>query len=126
PLRGGDASANVTLTQAGVIKWTNIQRQENGALPALTVNAKLNESAQLKLKDMFAKQYFEHVSPSGVGPDGLANEVGYAYASIGENLALGNFADDRALVQAWMDSPGHRANILGKSYREIGVAVGKG
>jgi hypothetical protein len=75
---------------------------------------------------MFNKQYFEHVSPSGKGPGDLADRVRYEYIAIGENLALGNFKDDQALVEAWMNSPGHRANILNAKYAEIGVAVGKG
>ena len=125
PLRAQVETPTANLTQAGVLKWTNLARRDNGGLPALTLNAKLNATAEAKLQDMFAKQYFEHVSPSGVGPGDLATRAGYAYLSEGENLALGNFADDQALVQAWMDSPGHRANILGK-YSEIGLAVGRG
>ena len=126
PLRASQQSPASTLTQAGVLKWTNIQRRDNGGLPPLALNAKLNAAAATKMKDLFAKQYFEHVSPTGVGPAELATQAGYAYVVIGENLALGNFKDDQALVQAWMDSPGHRANILGASYTEIGIAVGKG
>lgn len=126
PLRAPQTAPSGTLTQAGVLKWTNIQRRDNGGLPPLSLNDKLNAAAKLKMDDMFAKQYFEHVSPTGVGPADLAKEVGYVYVVIGENLALGNFKDDQALVQAWMDSPGHRANILSTSYTEIGIAVGQG
>lgn len=117
---------NPALTDSGVIYWTNWQRGQNGGLLALKENAKLDQAAALKLKDMFDKQYFEHVSLSGVGPSGLAKTVGYQYISIGENLAMGFFDNDQALVQAWMDSPGHRANILNSKFEEIGVAVGKG
>jgi len=115
-----------TLTKEGVITLTNENRAENGNLGALTENAKLDQSAAIKLQDMFNKQYFEHVSPSGVGITNLAQEVGYQYIVIGENLALGNFGSDKALVDAWMASPGHRANILNPRYTEIGVAVGQG
>ena len=75
---------------------------------------------------MFAKQYFAHVSPTGIGPGDLAKQVSYAYVIVGENLALGDFGSDEKLVDAWMNSPGHRANILNRYYQEIGVAVGKG
>jgi outer membrane murein-binding lipoprotein Lpp len=75
---------------------------------------------------MFDKQYFEHVNSSGQGPSYWVEQAGYQYITIGENLAEGNFRDDTTLVQAWMDSPGHRANILNTRYTEIGVAVGKG
>ncbi|MDO8664263.1 MAG: CAP domain-containing protein [Candidatus Liptonbacteria bacterium] len=126
PLRSSRTAPAVVLTKAGVIERTNIERQNNGGLPALKENAKLDAAAQAKLKDMFAKQYFEHVSPSGVGPGDLVEAQGYDYILAGENLALGNFAGDQDLVTAWMNSPGHRANILNNRYREIGVAVGKG
>lgn len=114
------------LSKDKVIEFTNKARQENGNMKALIENQKLDLSAEKKLQDMFAKQYFEHVSPSGVGIADLGIEVGYEYILIGENLALGNFKDDSALVDAWMASPGHRANILNSHYTEIGVAVGKG
>ena len=114
------------LTISGVIQYTNIARAQNGGFSALAENATLDLDAKMKLDDMFAKQYFEHVSPSGVGPADLAKTVGYAYIVVGENLALGDFGGDAKLVDAWMASPGHRANILNSHYQEIGVAVGKG
>lgn len=127
PLRAPTApKTSVVLTKAGVISQTNLERKNNGALPALKENPMLDAAAQIKLKDMFAKQYFEHISPSGVGPGDLADKVGYDYIYSGENLALGNFNGDIDLVTAWMNSPGHRANILNNKYQEIGVAVGKG
>ncbi len=116
---------NVILTETGVVSWTNRQRLDNG-LQSLKVNSSLNISADLKVKDMFTKQYFDHISPSGEGPSDLAKKSAYEYIMIGENLALGNFKDDKELVQSWMDSPGHRANILNSKFSEIGVAVGKG
>ena len=117
---------SINLTISGVIKITNAERASNGNLSPLKENSKLNFSAEKKLQDMFAKQYFEHNSPSGVGVGDLGQQVGYEYIMIGENLALGNFKDDQALVNAWMASPGHRANILNAKYTEIGVAVGRG
>ncbi len=114
------------LTVRGVVEYTNGARSLNGGLPALIGNETLNRNAQIKLDDMFAKQYFEHVSPTGVGPGDIAKAVGYAYVIVGENLALGDFGSDEKLVTAWMNSPGHRANILNRFYQEIGVAVGKG
>lgn len=117
---------NINLQSKNIIEITNKYRKENGDLVALKENSKLNFSAEKKLQDMFMKQYFEHASPEGVGVGDLGNQVAYEYIIIGENLALGNFKDDKALVDAWMNSPGHRANILNKRYTEIGVAVGKG
>ncbi len=125
PLRVVQEVPSSFLTQKGTIEETNNQRMENNLLP-LKENAKLNEAAKAKAQDMFASQYFEHVSPSGRGPADLAKSAGYDFLIIGENLALGNFEDDKKLVEAWMASPGHRANILNNKYTEIGVAVEKG
>ncbi len=126
PLKSARQSASAYLTLHGVIEQTNLQRAANGGLPALKENSKLNQAAAAKLKDMFAQQYFEHESPQGKGPADLAKAAGYEYIAIGENLALGNFDNDKVLVQDWMDSPGHRANILNSRFTEIGVAVGRG
>ncbi len=112
------------LTQQGVFNWTNYHRKQGG-LSALSSNNKLDAAAKAKLMDMFAGQYFEHVSPAGYGPAHWVEAAGYAYIIIGENLALGDFEDDEALLAGWMGSPGHRANIMNAKYKEIGIAVGK-
>lgn len=125
PLRATHESAQAYLTRGGVIKWTNIQRI-NAGLAQLSENPQLDKAARLKVEDMFNRQYFEHISPTGGNIGTLLDGVGYRYLSIGENLALGNFKNDQTLIQAWMDSPGHRANILNQHFQEIGVAVGKG
>lgn len=124
PLRK-ETRAPTTLTTSGIISWTNTFRAQNDLAP-LKENAQLREAARIKLADMFKYQYFEHVSPLGTTISDLAQRTGYEYVAVGENLALGDYENDRVLVQAWMDSPGHRANILHNRYIEIGVAVGKG
>lgn len=113
------------LTKEGVIYWTNKQRENLGIL-SLKENELLNQSAQLKLKDMFEKKYFAHESPTGIKIKDLIDKVGYNFILIGENLAMGNFKDDKDLVISWMESEGHRENILNAKYQEIGVAVGQG
>ena len=125
PLRSSKENPSAYLTQEGTIYWTNIQRKNNN-FPSLAENSKLDEAAKAKLDDMFKRQYFEHTSPSGIGAADLAENAGYKFIIIGENLAMGDFQNDEELVQAWMDSPGHRANILNSEYQEIGVAVGRG
>lgn len=117
---------NSNLSRAGILDETNKQRKENGDLSPLSQNSKLNQIANLRIKDMFEKEYFEHKSPTGIGASDIASDVGYEFILIGENIALGNFKDDKALVQAWMDSPGHRANILNVRYTEIGIGAEKG
>lgn len=120
------ATNKIKLVSENVISITNKYRSEIDGLPPLVENPKLNFSAEKKLQDMFIKGYFEHISPTGVGVSDLGKEVGYEYILIGENLAMGNFKDDTSLVDAWMASPGHRANILNNRYTEIGVSVAKG
>lgn len=125
PLRAEKEAPESFLTRAGVIQWTNIQRKRYGFSP-LKENVRLNVSTELKVQDMFENQYFSHYSPSGEGAEDWIKSVGYEFIAIGENLALGNFENDEALVQAWMESPGHRENILNPNYQEIGVVVLKG
>lgn len=121
----GPALPSVSLSATGVLQWTNTQRQAAG-LSSLARSFALDQIAERKVEDMFERQYFAHVSPAGLDVGDLAADAGYAFIAIGENLALGNYASDQALVQAWMDSPGHRENILGARYEEIGIAVQKG
>ncbi len=126
PLRGlFDPTANSNLTVNRVVEFTNKHRDQNGLAP-LHLNSKLSAAAEAKIDDMFAQQYFEHQSPDGKNPADIISEANYEYIVVGENLALGSFKDDETLVQAWMDSPGHRANILKDKFLEIGVAVRKG
>lgn len=125
PLRSLKDEPDSFLTRAGVIQWTNFQRAQNG-LAALKTNQELNSAAAAKVEDMFQGQYFAHVAPDGKDATYFSQSAGYEAIAIGENLALGNFKDDQDLVQAWMDSPGHRANILNSGYQEIGAAVKRG
>ena len=126
PLQALVEDQNSRLTNSGVIKFTNLNRSGNGQLTALSENSLLDASAAYKLQDMFKKQYFEHISPSGVDPGTLVKSFGYDYIASGENLILGNFVNEKEVVQDWMDSPGHRANILNNRFADIGVAIVKG
>ncbi len=125
PLRGSLSVSGANLDKVAILKETNKERDQR-QLPLLKEHHRLDQAAQKKLKDMFAKQYFEHVSPDSTTPAELVSQTSYQYLIIGENLALGNFESEAALVTAWMESPGHRANILNKNFSEIGLAVGKG
>jgi len=125
PLRAKAESVESFLTDAGVIRLTNIRRSESDLAP-LALNSELTQAAAAKVQDMFRDQYFAHRSPGGLDAGAFAENNGYEYILIGENLALGNFRSDAELVQGWMDSPGHRANILNSRYQEIGVSTRRG
>jgi hypothetical protein len=125
PLKSDKEAPESFLIADEVVKYTNAERTKSGLQP-FVVNAKLSASAKLKVEDMFNNQYFSHDSPSGITIGDLVASVGYEFISIGENLALGNFKDDIDLIEAWMESPGHRENILNPKYKEIGVAVARG
>lgn len=125
PLRVSLPKKLGSLTIAGIVAATNQQRTA-AKLPPLTHNTTLDKAAQKKADDILARQYFDHIAPDGTGPADLVEGVGYAYLRVGENLALGAFPDDATLVQAWMDSPGHRANILSARFTEIGIGLARG
>jgi len=82
----------------------------------------LDAAAKQKAEDMFQNNYFSHFSPTGVSPWYWINKSGYNYHYAGENLAM-NFIDSEEVVRAWLNSPGHRENLLNKNYQDIGIAV---
>jgi len=104
-----------------IVDLANQSRAEVG-LPSLTLNAKLNISAAAKAEDMMTKQYFAHTSPEGIEPWFWFEKAGYNYTYAGENLALG-FETSEGVHQAWMNSKGHRDNIINPNYKDIGVAI---
>src|ERR1700681_3881128 len=106
-----------------VIAAMNQERASHG-LPPLQINIELTEAANDRMDDLFAQHYFAHVSPQGLQPFVWAERRGYEYRAMGENLATGYSA--REVVGGWMHSPGHRANILGRDFNEVGVAVAPG
>ncbi len=125
PLIKKEGTPGEQLAKEGILRLTNEQRAkfDSGELAG---NTRLEQAAGIKLDDMLNKQYFDHIAPDGTGIANLAKKTGYEFILIGENLALGSFEDDSDLVNAWMQSPGHRENILNKNFKEIGIAVKKG
>jgi hypothetical protein len=113
-----------SILPAALVDLTNDERDSEG-LTTLTRSARLDAAAQLKADNMAAEGYFSHDSPTGVTPWHWFNEVGYEYAYAGENLAV-HFSDSEDVVTAWMNSPGHRANIMNGRYSEIGIGTAKG
>ncbi|HWY79116.1 MAG TPA: CAP domain-containing protein [Candidatus Sulfotelmatobacter sp.] len=118
----GDATASITVQD--LLRYTNIQRETNGLAP-LNLNPELTQAAQMKAKDMFAKNYWAHVSPDGTTPWVFIKNSGYEYLYAGENLARG-FNTSSDVVTAWMNSPEHRANMLSPNYTDIGFSVQSG
>ncbi len=107
-----------------VVELTNTDRQAEG-LATLSVSETLTRVAEAKAMDMASKSYFAHTSPEGLTPWHWFKEEGYVFAYAGENLAV-DFNESSDVVRAWMNSPTHRANIVGTQFTEIGVAVVEG
>jgi uncharacterized protein YkwD len=112
-------ASNISPTQ--IVEMTNSKRSSAGLSP-LTVNEQLNQAALAKANHMFANDYWAHVAPDGTNPWTFIRNAGYAYSVAGENLAR-DFADAGSIVDAWMNSETHRANIVHQKYSEIGIAV---
>lgn len=104
-----------------IITLVNQKRTEANLQP-LSLSDQLSIAATAKGNDMFAKDYWAHVSPTGTTPWAFINASGYQYVYAGENLAR-NFNTAGEVVTAWMNSPTHRANILKPEYKDIGLAV---
>lgn len=117
-------SVRPSINADSVLAYTNVERYKEG-LSLLSSNTLLGEVARKKMLDLFARQYFAHESPTGESVSDLANGVGYRFIVVGENLALGDFGSSQGVVEAWMNSEGHRKNILSKAYSEIGIAAGR-
>ena len=102
-----------------VIRLVNEIRAENGLKP-LTANWELSRIARYKSEDMSDNKYFSHTSPTYGTPFQMIKAFGLSYRSAGENIAYG-YGTPAAVVNGWMNSSGHRANILNASYTQIGV-----
>jgi uncharacterized protein YkwD len=113
-----------TLSLQGLVAEMNSYRAQAGLQP-LRLNARLNDAASDRIRDMYAKRYFDHVAPDGTQPFIWARRHDYRYATIGENLAAG-YPSAQRVVAGWMNSPGHRANILGRTFEDIGLAIADG
>ncbi len=121
--QGQDAAFADKMHPESVLRLTNEFRAEEGLQP-LSASSKLNEAARLRARDMIDKDYFAHNCPdSGDGAEEAAIVLGYSYRGIAENIAKGNYKSARQLVQDWMDSKGHRDNILHPDMHDMGIAV---
>ena len=114
-----EEDAAVTQYEQEVIRLVNEIRAQNG-LSALTYNWERSRVARYKSQDMVDNRYFSHTSPTYGTPFQMIRSFGLSYRSAGENIAYGQ-RTPQAVVNAWMNSSGHRANILSSSYTQIGV-----
>ncbi|MEV0779322.1 CAP domain-containing protein [Streptomyces sp. NPDC050428] len=111
---GGDFAAQVTTL-------VNSERSKAGCNP-VSANAQLRTAALRHSRDMAAKGYFDHKSPDGRDPGDRITAAGYRWTTYGENIARGQ-RTPAEVMKGWMNSPGHRANILNCAFKEIGVGV---
>ena len=120
---GGEWAEADDVSRVALLQAMNEQRARRG-LPPLHRNVRLDAAATDRIRDMFEFGYFAHVAPDGTEPFVWVRQRGYRYARVGENLATGQTAA-RQVVEQWMGSPGHRANILG-NFRDTGIAIASG
>jgi uncharacterized YkwD family protein/spore coat assembly protein SafA len=106
-----------------VVKLINAERTKRG-LSALTTNWELARVARYKSQDMINKNYFSHTSPTYGSPFKMMEQFGLKFSAAAENIAYGQ-KTPREVVAGWMNSPGHRANILSASYTQTGVGAAK-
>lgn len=112
------------ISVSDLLTDTNQKRQEAGLSP-LILNNQLSEAAAGKADDMFSNNYWAHFGPDGKSPWDFIVGSGYQYSFAGENLAK-DFNDSASVVNAWINSPSHRDNILKQEYNDIGFAVVNG
>lgn len=113
----------VKTMETEVIKLVNVERSKRG-LQALQTNWQLCRVARYKSQDMANKNYFSHTSPTYGSPFTMMQNFGIKFSAAGENIAKGQRTPQEVMV-SWMNSPGHRANILSPVYNQIGVGVAK-
>lgn len=114
-----DTSTSVSAYEQKVVELVNVERQKAG-LSALTLDSQMSNVARLKSKDMADKNYFAHQSPTYGSAGDMLSQFGIKWSAWGENIASGQRTPE-AVVTAWMNSPGHRANIMSTNFSRIGV-----
>jgi uncharacterized YkwD family protein/spore coat assembly protein SafA len=114
---------DIKAQETEVIRLVNVERAKAG-LPALTQNWELSRVARMKSQDMINKNYFSHQSPTYGSPFNMMENFGIRFSAAGENIAYGQ-KTPAAVMQAWMNSSGHRANILSPSYTQMGCGLAR-
>lgn len=119
PEQSPDVNASVMAREARVVELTNIERRRYG-LSDLQADPSLSNVAREKSNDMRRNNYFSHTSPTYGSPFDMMRDMGVSYSVAGENIAVGQQTPEE-VVQAWMNSAGHRENILRRDFTHIGV-----
>ncbi|WP_163100871.1 CAP domain-containing protein [Peribacillus alkalitolerans] len=119
PSKPAASTGAVSAYEQKVVELTNAERAKAG-LSALKLDTALSNVARKKSEDMKSKGYFSHTSPTYGSPFDMMKQFGISYTSAGENIAQGQQSPEE-VVQAWMNSEGHRANIMNSSFTHIGV-----
>ncbi|KAJ49179.1 putative YkwD family protein/spore coat assembly protein SafA [Clostridium tetanomorphum] len=114
---------DIKALESEVVRLVNIERSKHG-LPALKENWELSRVARYKCTDMINKNYFSHTSPTYGSPFNMMESFGLRFSAAGENIAMGQRTPVE-VVNAWMNSPGHRSNILSPNFTQIGVGLAK-
>lgn len=117
-------STEETTTEQDILKLVNAERSKQGLSP-LTLNWELSRVAKFKSEDMRDNNYFSHTSPTYGSPFQMMKSFGISYKSAGENIAAGQ-RSAAEVMQSWMNSSGHKANILSKNYTQLGVGKATG
>lgn len=112
------APPSISRYDSELLRLTNAERQRAG-LPPLRFSAQLGRAAQSHAADMVARRFFSHTGSNGSSTVERATAVGYRYSFLGENIAAGA-ATPEDTIRQWMQSPGHRRNILDANFTEIG------
>lgn len=107
-----------------VIKLVNAERQKRGIAP-IKSNWQLSRVARYKSQDMRDKKYFSHTSPAYGSPFAMIRNFGISFTTAGENIAMGQTTAEQ-VMNSWMNSAGHRSNILNPNFSEIGVGYASG
>ena len=118
-----ELDSSVTAYEQEVVRLVNVERNKQG-LKSLTGDWQLSRVARYKSQDMKDKGYFSHTSPTYGSPFEMMKSFGISYRTAGENIAKGQ-RTPAEVVKAWMNSSGHRANILSRSFTKIGVGYVK-
>lgn len=116
-------ASTISTFESEVIRLVNVQRTNRG-LKALGKSVKLCNIARIKSQDMINSNYFSHTSPRYGSPFNMMENMGVQFMAAGENIAMGQTTPAQ-VMNSWMNSPGHRANILSVAYSQIGVGLAK-